>query len=123
MLYANVCLLLFKQYSTVHEDYVSKAIDAFQITCSCLLDTLKRNTRFPLLLFLCTEQFTDTNLFTFFFLQDRAALNMQNVHSLYYLLFNLFPLSVPTYCILIRVGYRSVFFNTGAKSILLKQYQ
>ncbi len=31
----------------------------------------KRNTRFPLLLFLCTEQFTDTNPFTF--LQDRAA--------------------------------------------------
>ncbi len=26
----------------------------------------KTNTRFLLLLFLCTEQFTDTNLFTFF---------------------------------------------------------
>ncbi len=66
MLYANVCLLLLKPYSTEQEDYVSKVIDVFQRTYSCLLDTLKRNTRFPLLLFLCTEQFTYTNLFTFF---------------------------------------------------------
>ncbi len=53
----------------------------------------KRNTRFPLLLFLCTEQFTDTNLFTF--LQDRAALhlNMQNVGYIYDLLIYIcFPL-------------------------------
>ncbi len=66
MLYANVCLLLLKPYSTEHEDYVSKVIDVFQRTCSCILDTLKRNTRFPLLLFLCTEQFTYTTLFNFF---------------------------------------------------------
>ncbi len=46
-----------------------------------------RNTRFPLLLFLYTEQFTDTNLFTFS--QDRAALllNMQNVHLLFIITF------------------------------------
>ncbi len=50
--------------------HVSKVIDVFQRTCSCLLD-MKKKTRFPSLLFLCTEQFTDTNLFTF--LQDRAA--------------------------------------------------
>ncbi len=43
--------------------HVSKVIDVFQRTCSCLVDTS--------LLFLCTEQFTDTNLSTF--LQDRAA--------------------------------------------------
>ncbi len=67
MLYANVCLLLLKPYSTKHEDYVSNVIHVFQRTCSCLLDTLKSNTMFPLLLFLCTEQFTYTNLFTFFY--------------------------------------------------------
>ncbi len=86
MLYANVCLLLLillKPYSTEHEDYVSKVIDVFQRTCWCLLDMWKKKiTRFPLLLFLCTEQFTDTNLFIC--LQDRAALllNMLNVHLL-----------------------------------------
>ncbi len=54
-----------------------------------------RNTRFPLLLFLCTEQFTYTTLFTF--LQDRAAilLNMKNVHSLYCLLLYLFASLCP----------------------------
>ncbi len=53
---------------------------------------IKKKYQVLLLLFLCTEQFTDTNLFTFS-LQDRAALllNMQNVHSLYYLLLHLFP--------------------------------
>ncbi len=70
-----------------------KAIDVLQRTCSCLLDTLKRNTRFPLLLFLCTEQFTDTKTFTS--LQDRAAQNVQNVNSLYYLLMHLFASLCP----------------------------
>ncbi len=71
--------------------HVSKVIDVFQRTCSCLLDTWKkkehRNTRFLSLLFLCTEQFTDTNLFSFS--QDRAALllNMQNVHLFFIITF------------------------------------
>ncbi len=52
--------------------HVSKVINVFQRTCSCLFRHMKkRNTRFPLILFLCTEQFTDSNLFTF--LQDRVA--------------------------------------------------
>ncbi len=52
---------------------------------------IKKKYQVLLLLFLCTEQFTDTNLFTFS-LHDRAALllNRKNVHSLYYLLLHLF---------------------------------
>ncbi len=49
--------------------HFSKVIYVFQRSCSCLLDTW--NKKVPLRLFLCTEQFTYTNLFTF--LQDRAA--------------------------------------------------
>ncbi len=45
--------------------HVSKVIDVFQRACSCPRTHEKINTRFPLLLFLCTEQFTYTNLFTF----------------------------------------------------------
>ncbi len=57
-------------------------IDVFQRTCLFLLDTWEKeqiNTRFILLLFICSEQFTDTSLFTF--LHDRSALllNMQNI--------------------------------------------
>ncbi len=55
---------------------------------------IKKHTysRFPLLLFLCSEQFTDTSLFTFS--QDRAALlNMQNLHLLFIITFVF--LSVP----------------------------
>ncbi len=50
---------------------------------------------FPLLLFLCTELFNYTNLFTF--LHDRAALllNMLNVHLLFIIRF--VSLFVPTY--------------------------
>ncbi len=70
-----------------------KVIDVFQRTCSCLLDTWKkelRNTGFLLLLFLCMEQFTDTNLFTF--LQDRAAHFFWTCTMyIYYLLLHLFP--------------------------------
>ncbi len=53
--------------------HFSKVIDVFQRACSCLLDSWKRNTRFPLLLFLCTEQFTDTNKPVYIFLQDKPA--------------------------------------------------
>ncbi len=52
----------------------------------------QRNIRFLLLLFLCTEQFTDTNLFIF--LQGSSLLlNMQNVHLLFIITFVWF--SVP----------------------------
>ncbi len=57
-------------------------IDVF----SFILDMKKRtNTKFPLLLFLCSEDFTDTSRFAF--LRDRAALllNMQNLHLLLHL--------------------------------------
>ncbi len=57
--------------------HVSKVIDVFKRTCSCLLD-MKKEIPGSHYFFLCTEQFTDTNLFTF--LQDRAA--VQNVHVL-----------------------------------------
>ncbi len=96
--FGTLCKCMFIIIETIlnieHEDYVSKVLDVFQRTCSCLLDSLKRNTRFPILLFLCTEQFTYTNLLTFF-LQDRTAQNMQNEHSLYYLLLHLFPSLCP----------------------------
>ncbi len=53
-----------------------------------------RNTRFPLLLFLCTEQFTYTSLLTLFAGQRSSLLlNMQNVH--YYLLLHLFASLCP----------------------------
>ncbi len=68
---------------TIH---VSKVIGVFQRPCSCLLDTWNM---FKLLLFVCTEQFTDTNLFTF--LQDRAAHFFWTCKMyIYYLLLDLF---------------------------------
>ncbi len=89
--------------------HVSKVIDVFQRTCSCLDSWKKRNARFPLLLFLWGEQFTDTDLFKFS--QDRAALllNMQNVHLLF--------ASVPTYCILI-LQYRRFWRLFEGKKLL-----
>ncbi len=57
--------IVMSMKSIEHEVDMFQRSYVFQRTCSCLLDTWKRNTRFPFLLFLCTEQFTYTNLFTF----------------------------------------------------------
>ncbi len=77
----NICFIINETIVNIeHEEYVSKIIDVFQRTCSYLeKKKKKKNTRFPSLLFLCTEKFTDTNLFTFS--HDRAALlpNRKNV--------------------------------------------
>ncbi len=53
--------------------------------------------------FLCTEQFTYTNLFTLFAGQGSSLLlNMQNVHLLF--IIKKHCLSVPTYCILMQLN-------------------
>ncbi len=49
----------------------------------------KINSRFPLLLFLCTEQFTDTNMFTF--LHTGQLFFWKCKMYIYYLLLHLFP--------------------------------
>ncbi len=93
---------IFKKIETNHScrlftwncncDYYLRS-SQFTLNDVCSLKHI--NTRFPLLLFLCTEQFNDTNLFTF--LQDRATLllTMQNVHSRYCLLLRLFSSLCP----------------------------
>ncbi len=66
--------------------HVSKIIEVFQRTCSCIVVMKKKEHQFPLLLFLCTEQFT--NRFTFS--HDRAALLLNRKMYSYYLLLHLF---------------------------------
>ncbi len=61
--------------------------------------------------FLCTEQFTYTNLFTFFAHRPAHSLNMQNVHSLYIFIIAFVSLSVPTYCILMQLNYQLKLFS------------
>ncbi len=78
--------------------HVSKKVDMFfQRTCSCLLDTWKKNIEipgFPSLLFICTENFTYTNPFTFS--HDRAAHFFWTCKMyIYYLLLHLFASLCP----------------------------
>ncbi len=80
--------------------HVSKVIDVFQRTCSCLLDMKK--------------EIPGSHYFSFFALSNlhkpvyifahRAALllKMQNVHLLFIITF--VSLSVPTYCILMKLN-------------------
>ncbi len=98
--YDALCICMFIIIKTIVNSiktrHVSKVIDVFQRTCSLLLDTWKNKYKFPLLLFLCIEQFTYTNLFKFFAGQGSSLLlNMQNVHSLYCLLLHLFASLCP----------------------------
>ncbi len=66
MLYA-ICLLLVKPLSTYieHKEHVSKVIDVFQRTCSCLLDTWKKNIEIqvPISFFVLSNLLTQTCLY------------------------------------------------------------
>ncbi len=48
MLYANVCLLLLKPYSTEHEDYVSKVIDVFLKNLFISIGHIKKKHQVPI---------------------------------------------------------------------------
>ncbi len=85
-----LCKCMFNIIETIvnikHEEYVSKVIDVFQRTCSCLLDMKKINTRFPLLLSLLWAIYLHKPVYIF---AHRAALllKMQNVHLLFIITF------------------------------------
>ncbi len=80
----------WKPYSTEHEDYVSKVIYVFQELVHVYFH-IKNKYQVPI-----TSLSLHWAIYwhkpVYIFLQDRAALllNMQNVHSLYYLLLHLF---------------------------------
>ncbi len=78
-LYANMCLL-------EHEDMSMTFFKGHRCFTNNLFMSIRHmDKEIPLLLFLCTEQFTYTNLFTFIAGQGSSLLNMQNVHSLLHL--------------------------------------
>ncbi len=86
-----------------HEEHVSQVIDVFQRTCSCLLDTWKKeheNTRFLLFLSLHWAIYWHKPVYIFA-LQVSLLLNMQNVGYIYYYI----CLSLcATYCIFMQLN-------------------
>ncbi len=93
--------------------HVSKVIDVFLNNLFMSFGLMKkRNTRFPILLFLCTEQFTDTTLFTF--LLDRAAhfwTCKMYIIMIIIIIITFVCLSVPTYCILMKPNSQQNCFH------------
>ncbi len=75
--------------------HVSRVIDVFQRMCSYLLKKRTKNARFPLLLFLCTEQFTHKPVYIF--AGQGNSTSPEHAKCTYIITF--VTLSVPTYCI------------------------
>ncbi len=65
-LYKCMFIIIETIVNSMKTRHVSKVIDVFLKNLFMSIRHMKKNTRFPLLLFLCTEQCTYTNLFTFF---------------------------------------------------------